>query len=534
MLLPLCLGRLRPQVRRPSVPRPRPRQPADHRRGPRGQRVQRAPEAGARGGPGRGPPPALRRADPGPAPGRAVVGRRQDSQHSPLARLLFDRDPDGLVPPVRGEDAHRRRRRGGCPRPRCPGWRSSGSGAPPAARWQRRDRRAPPRLEAARFDRRSTPSGDGRRTRASRARCTSSPPSAASPSERAHLGRGAPALRRVRPEWRRHSWHEGDACRRPRAGRHAGRRAGRDGRPQRLRATRLRRRPTWPPAVARPSTARLTWRNVDLGDDRGGRGRVVHGHRRRRSGRWSDGVALRDIARRDRLDELGFEIPLVGGDEPVATLHVRGVADLLEAHLPARRPVARYAARLRDPALDGVLRGYLTGSLDLVSALPGGRFVLADYKTNRLGRPDETLTAWHYRPEALQAEMVAGPLPLAGDPLLGRAAPLPALATAGYEPGGNLGRGALPVRPRHERRGADDRSTTSPAASGRGARRPRWSTALSDLFDRGPRRDRRRARPTRSTPRWRSAPSGLLHVFNRAGVLSPSDVHVALRLGRLA
>ena len=69
-------------------------------------------------------------------------------------------------------------------------------------------------------------------------------------------------------------------------------------------------------------------------------------------------------------------------------------------------------SRLRDPALHGVLRGYLTGSLDLVFRLPGDRFVLADYKTNRLGAPDETLTAWHYRPDALQAEMVAAHYPL--------------------------------------------------------------------------------------------------------------------------
>ena len=29
-----------------------------------------------------------------------------------------------------------------------------------------------------------------------------------------------------------------------------------------------------------------------------------------------DGKALRDIARADRLDELIFEMPLVGGDQP--------------------------------------------------------------------------------------------------------------------------------------------------------------------------------------------------------------------------
>ncbi len=31
-----------------------------------------------------------------------------------------------------------------------------------------------------------------------------------------------------------------------------------------------------------------------------------------------DGVRLRDVARRDRLDELEFELPLAGGDAPAA------------------------------------------------------------------------------------------------------------------------------------------------------------------------------------------------------------------------
>jgi exodeoxyribonuclease V beta subunit len=88
------------------------------------------------------------------------------------------------------------------------------------------------------------------------------------------------------------------------------------------------------------------------------------------------------------------------------------VADVLDEYLPADDPVARYAPHLRDPALGGILRGYLTGSLDLVFRLPGDRFVLADYKTNKLAPPGETLTSWHYRPEALQAEMVAAHYPL--------------------------------------------------------------------------------------------------------------------------
>ncbi len=155
----------------------------------------------------------------------------------------------------------------------------------------------------------------------------------------------------------------------------------------------------------------LAWRNVDLGD----RDAVVAGlcsAIESPLGPGVDEVRLRDIARGNRLDELGFEIPLVGGDVPTAELHVTDVADLLEAHLPPGDPVRAYADRLRDKALNGVLRGYLNGSLDLVFRLPGNRFMLADYKTNRLAAPDESLTAWHYRPEAVDAEMAEAHYPL--------------------------------------------------------------------------------------------------------------------------
>ena len=124
-------------------------------------------------------------------------------------------------------------------------------------------------------------------------------------------------------------------------------------------------------------------------------------------------LRLRDVARSDRLDELGFEIPLVGGDAagPAARVDVSDVADLLGEHLDAGDPVLEYAPRLREPSLDGVLRGYLTGSIDLVFRHEG-RFVLADYKTNKLSGPDEALTSWNYRPQALQSEMRGAHYPL--------------------------------------------------------------------------------------------------------------------------
>jgi exodeoxyribonuclease V beta subunit len=128
------------------------------------------------------------------------------------------------------------------------------------------------------------------------------------------------------------------------------------------------------------------------------------------------GVCLRDIARPDRLDELGFELPLAGGDVPTGQLSTADIADLLAGHLPAGGPLAGYPERLLDPLLATTLRGYLTGSLDLVfrRSLGSGppRWYVADYKTNWLGEDGRPLTAWHYRPAALDAEMQRRHYPL--------------------------------------------------------------------------------------------------------------------------
>jgi exodeoxyribonuclease V beta subunit len=62
------------------------------------------------------------------------------------------------------------------------------------------------------------------------------------------------------------------------------------------------------------------------------------------------------------------------------------------------------------------LRGYLSGSLDLVVRLNGAegqpRFLVVDYKTNWLAPEGEALSAWHYRPAALGAEMQSAHYPL--------------------------------------------------------------------------------------------------------------------------
>ncbi len=141
-------------------------------------------------------------------------------------------------------------------------------------------------------------------------------------------------------------------------------------------------------------------RALDVGDESA----VVAGLRAALETPLAGALRLRDVARADRLDELTFELPLAGGDVPFGAVAPEAIGALLRAHLPAGDPLAGYAARLDDPELRRGLRGYLTGSIDLV-VRAGGAFTIVDYKTNRLAPPDEPLTAWHYRPAALGAEM---------------------------------------------------------------------------------------------------------------------------------
>ncbi len=145
-------------------------------------------------------------------------------------------------------------------------------------------------------------------------------------------------------------------------------------------------------------------RSLDLGDA----DQVVQGLRAAIStplGGIVGGVRLRDIARSDRLDELEFELPLAGGDAPTGRLTLDAIARALRQHLSADDPMAGYAARLEDPALRAQVRGFLTGSIDLVIRLDGPQFAIVDYKSNWLGPAGEPLTLAHYRPDVLAAEM---------------------------------------------------------------------------------------------------------------------------------
>lgn len=120
----------------------------------------------------------------------------------------------------------------------------------------------------------------------------------------------------------------------------------------------------------------------------------------------------------DRLRELDFEFPMAGGDSAGDDdgLPLSAMAALIREHLPVGDPIRDYADRLESPALGSqVLRGYLSGSIDVVLRVDAGddqRFVVVDYKTNSLGTIGEPLTTADYTPDKVAAAMVHSHYPL--------------------------------------------------------------------------------------------------------------------------
>jgi exodeoxyribonuclease V beta subunit len=142
----------------------------------------------------------------------------------------------------------------------------------------------------------------------------------------------------------------------------------------------------------------------------------VHAALRTPLGPLVPGARLADVSRRDRLDELSFEFPVAGGERPVGSVRTADIADRLEAHLRPDDRMAGYSDRLRAPEVEASLRGYLTGSLDLVFRRPDEdgqpRWYLADYKTNWLGGSTGIRSVLDYGPDQLDLEMQRRHYPL--------------------------------------------------------------------------------------------------------------------------
>jgi exodeoxyribonuclease V beta subunit len=139
-------------------------------------------------------------------------------------------------------------------------------------------------------------------------------------------------------------------------------------------------------------------------------------------GPLADGLTLAQLGRGDRLCELDFELPMADGDLAGGTdgaARGRLLADFgtaIRRHLPPGDPMRAYADKLDNPSLgEQVLRGYLSGSIDVVLRIPetgGHRYVVVDYKTNTLGEPGRPLTALDYTPAKVTEAMLHSHYPL--------------------------------------------------------------------------------------------------------------------------
>lgn len=154
-------------------------------------------------------------------------------------------------------------------------------------------------------------------------------------------------------------------------------------------------------------------------------------------GPLADDRSLAELPIADRLAELTFDLPL----EPASGFTLGDVAGLLRRHLGTDDPLVGYPHLLADPTLAAQpLKGFLTGSIDAVLRVGTAdrpRFVVVDYKTNRLGGDD--LTLGHYSLGPMVSAMCASHYPLQA--LLYCVALHRFLAgrLAGYDPAAHLG-----------------------------------------------------------------------------------------------
>jgi exodeoxyribonuclease V beta subunit len=126
------------------------------------------------------------------------------------------------------------------------------------------------------------------------------------------------------------------------------------------------------------------------------------------------GLRLADIPVADRLAELDFDLPLCSAAQRRVT--PRHIGEALVSTLRPDDPQLPYARALAEGRFQFDLAGYLQGSIDAVFRVPGPdgqpRFVVVDYKTNRLHdwKQSDPLAAYH--PHLLPDAMAHSDYPL--------------------------------------------------------------------------------------------------------------------------
>lgn len=127
-------------------------------------------------------------------------------------------------------------------------------------------------------------------------------------------------------------------------------------------------------------------------------------------GNLTSGASLSDLGASNRLAELDFEMPLCQLPPSALRPTVGDLADLWRQGLIFDDdPLKTYGDYLAaSPAAETVLAGFITGSIDAVLRIPGStpRYVVVDYKTNRLPCPPGQIVHSSSYTQAAMAELM--------------------------------------------------------------------------------------------------------------------------------
>ena len=124
------------------------------------------------------------------------------------------------------------------------------------------------------------------------------------------------------------------------------------------------------------------------------------------------GRALADFDPRDRLPELAFDMPIAAA---TGTMTAGTIGEILLANLGRTDPVRPFAASLAGEFARFDISGWMNGSIDGVFRVPHDgdhRYVIVDYKTNRLHQPGAADPVAAYHPKLLIPAMEHSRYPL--------------------------------------------------------------------------------------------------------------------------
>ena len=128
----------------------------------------------------------------------------------------------------------------------------------------------------------------------------------------------------------------------------------------------------------------------------------------------TDGQTLADLGKTNQLAEFEFEMPM-GGKHGASLAELARLMDEPQYRDP-NGVLAGYGEQLAaSPAGPSLLNGFLTGSIDVILRSKLGtqeKFIVLDYKTNRLPVVEEPLLPQHYRQSAMEKLMRDSHYPL--------------------------------------------------------------------------------------------------------------------------